>query len=550
MKDKIKNHKIIFSLHLKLSLFLSALVLCASLFIIKINNNLINHQNESTLELEMKAIKAELDNSIAQYNSMLHLLKKQINKEQEIFNEENKASSAIKELYLAPKPSFNEHHITFTDIIWYNKEHGFAVNKYGSISLSKDLTDVRDVEENKYPILEKANKSNNYNELYLNLYIFNHLNKNTGKIILKLNFLQWLESIKTRLNHLDYALFLVNKPNNEIIFSTIKNLPSDLKFNIEKDKKFLNYMFSKTSEIKHQPFYLALGYSQKTYHNLLLNKNVIPLAALLFCFIICISAIYLFRHILKQELSDSLKEKVNHLTKENKTYELNQVDLLAKNCTQTDKHKQEIIYYKQLTQLYEQSIRTKHSLESAIFNKMAESLNQIKESIWILVKAVEGKKDFSSYLSKQTLILDKLYNNVTELGYCLTHSTPTSVNLRNLINETLLIYSKEIFLLKISTNINIHSDASNITIDDILLRQLLANLFRETISYSRKNGNIEILAEIESTKKQKYLVITIKDDGFGITSEPNNIEYCALLPLEMDIEILSQFIISLEGDLS
>ena len=176
-------------------------------------------------------------------------------------------------------------------------------------------------------------------------------------------------------------------------------------------------MFSKTSEIKHQPFYLALGYNQKNYQNNLLSKNTIPLAALLFCFIICITAIYLFRHILKQELGDSLKEKINQLAKENKVYELNQVDLLAKNCTQTDKHKQEIIYYKQLTQLYEQSVRSKRALESTIFNKMSESLNQIKESIWILVKAVEGKKDFSSYLSKQTLILDKLYNEVTELGY-------------------------------------------------------------------------------------------------------------------------------------
>ncbi len=257
--------------------------------------------------------------------------------------------------------------------------------------------------------------------------------------------------------------------------------------------------------------------------------------------------IYLYRHRLKTEICQSIQDKIIALTQQN----CNQLEQSSKIAEQTKKHQQEIIYYKQLTQLHEQNLLQKRELETAILDRAMATLTDVKASIWILIKAVGGKKDFIHHLDKQAVILKQMHDKVAELTYCFIEDKNfNSVDLAKTISNILLIYSKETFLLNLTINVEVSSNASIIVTDELLLRQVLANLFREAISFSRKNGVIDILVNVKMQNEQKELVVIIRDNGFGITSEYDEKSYCFLMPLAIDIEILKQFIQALKGDLT
>ena len=542
------------NLSIKISLFTITTVIFLSASIIITGNYFLKKQKQISTKNELIAITTEFNNTIASYNAMLKFINKQIAPNLLDFQNKNKATAFLKELYVNLEPE--EGNIIFTDIIWYNSTQKFAVNKNSTTTtsdLEKYLSNKK-IQKNKNhtnPYLVTFNHQPGNHELYLFYDILDKNQLEEGKIIIQINFSRWLDYLKTRLDSRGYTLFLINQ-NNEIILST--NPDAKLKNKTPKnDSNDLEYIIFESLELNLQEYYLAMGYSKNTYTQKLITKTLPSLIILWSCTCIFLFILYAYRRNLKKEIHSLVREDMNELAQQNRIYMQSQITLSSETSHQIQEANEKIDYYKGLLEAYDHSTSERKELETEIFNNTGSTLTNIRESIWILTQAPKDKKDTTHHLDKQTLVLNKLHETLTNILYsCPSKNNSNLIDFRKIISDTLLIYSKEILLLKLTVNIDVPHASGFISIDELVFRQILANLFRETVSFSRPHGTINIKTDLRERNGKKEFILTIQDDGFGITYEHNEAinEYCALFPLEIEIEKIAQFIRSFQGELT
>lgn len=89
-----------------------------------------------------------------------------------------------------------------------------------------------------------------------------------------------------------------------------------------------------------------------------------------------------------------------------------------------------------------------------------------------------------------------------------------NLNLKKLVDESLLIFDSKIQQKNISIKVDIQ-DKINIKADETLFSQVLNNLISNAIKYTHPQGAIFIIAE----KKDKHITVLIKDTGVGISPD-------------------------------
>lgn len=154
---------------------------------------------------------------------------------------------------------------------------------------------------------------------------------------------------------------------------------------------------------------------------------------------------------------------------------------------------------------------------STISHQLRTPLSTILSSVELL-ELYTIKKN----VVRQLQILNKIKNTVINLRIVIDNITNLyksenqklnikKIDLRKFINELIeevMIEAKENHLI----NVNIEYEGKYINADEFVLKQILMNLFLNSIKFSPEGG--QILLSIK--KENKYIEFSIRDEGIGI----------------------------------
>ncbi len=576
MKQKIKNYfkdwqylgQLKINLAVKLSLIVVIIAFIVSGSIIYFSVKQLKQEKSNFINNELTTINTELKETLSSYTTMLGLIEEQIQQNQNIFLDQITSTKELMQTYLQLSNKNDKAQISFKDIIWQNTLENFTVNKYGNVEalefqskiaerLEKDSKDIYLEQEIKNESVFKVG------EFYLLKDIWTQDNQHLGQLILSLDFLSWWQSLTDKLNKTGYTLLMTDK-QQIILLSTfsqereiVKNkeiFPTSITSSlfITPPVKYKNHLFSQAIQLETQPYFLLLGYDKTVYSKELLSKIILPLVICwgVALFFITLQMIYYRR--IRAEIKFDLKDDMNQLIKQNKSYNQEQQKIALNLTQQETQFIQEKNKYEGLITACETSVREKDKLEKHLLDNLFTKLTEVREYLWILVKAQELDISNDPKSKKQAIILTELHEQLAHLTeFCIFDEKEKAIDLDNLIEECLNVFAKEIS--QVRAQIDVTKLNHKIIYNELLLRQIIVNLLRESIYFSRDNGVLEIIPNLQKNEGQTELCIIIKDNGYGISSEQKqdnkeNKKH-GIVPLDLDIKRLTKMVEFLGGQL-
>ena len=499
---------------------------------------------------------------------MLGLIEEQIQQNKNIFSDPITSTKELMQIYHQLNNKNDRTKINFKDIIWQNTLENFIVNKYGNIEALEFQSNIVEhfKKELKNIYLEQEIKNESVfkaGEFYLLKGVWTEDNQYLGQLMLNLNFLSWWQNLTDKLNKTGYTLLMTDK-QQKVLLSTfsqereiVKNkeiFPTSVisSLFITPPVKYKSHLFSQAIQLETQPYFLLLGYDKTVYSKELLSKIISPLAICwgIALFFITIQMIYYRR--IKAEIKFGLKEDMNQLIKQNQIYNQEQQKIALNLTQQEERFIQEKNKYETLVTACETSVREKDKLEKRLLDNLFTKLTEVREYLWILVKAQEINISNDPKSKKQAIILTELHEQLAHLTeFCIFDEKEKAIDLDNLIKECLNIFAKEIS--QVRAQIDVTKLNHKIIYNELLLRQIIVNLLRESIYFSRDNGTLEITPNLQKNEGQTELCIIIKDDGYGISSEQKQNDKenkkHGIVPLDLDIKRLTKMVEFLGGQL-
>lgn len=120
----------------------------------------------------------------------------------------------------------------------------------------------------------------------------------------------------------------------------------------------------------------------------------------------------------------------------------------------------------------------------------------------------------AAIMTQEVLRMDKVVGDLLELAKPDSISC-TSFPLIQLFNDTKAIIERDLSVQNISWNLNIDSDLSEVYLDFDRAKQILLNVFLNSIQAMPNGGSISITAK----KEHNFITITIEDTGEGIEAQ-------------------------------
>lgn len=140
----------------------------------------------------------------------------------------------------------------------------------------------------------------------------------------------------------------------------------------------------------------------------------------------------------------------------------------------------------------------------------------------LLDGAMEDKETLEQFLGiilKESLRLELLVNDILELSRLEQRQVPMNlepVNLSNLVRETLALIQQPAEEKKM--NVQFDGEEVLVVADPNRIKQILSNLINNALVYTPEEGMIQIFVN----RKGKQAVLTITDNGIGISEEEIN----------------------------
>ncbi|MEQ8478090.1 MAG: PAS domain S-box protein [Fulvivirga sp.] len=169
-----------------------------------------------------------------------------------------------------------------------------------------------------------------------------------------------------------------------------------------------------------------------------------------------------------------------------------------------------------------EALNVKNEFLSIMSHEIRTPLNGIISLSELLTKKIKNTDELA-IVNTLNQSADHLMNLLTDiLDYSKIQANKvdiiyTSINVRELIPETILLYKKQSLDKKISLNYNIDKNVpSLIETDKTRLKQILNNLINNAIKFTDA-GSINVTLELESiTTDKQTLVLSVSDTGCGI----------------------------------
>jgi signal transduction histidine kinase len=540
-----QNAKISTSLKLFISIMLITIALSG--VVVYWQNAELENLYKNEINKELGVAKHQWEKSFAAYNSMLRIIEKNIISN-EISTNNKAVSSIIKQFYLNSKDAANNTPIDFSDIAWKREESSYLVNRYGVIPSDKlpiGLENaIRTTPETLY--LYNIDAVNNIivsNGLFLTRGLIDKHKNYIGNLSIKLDLDPWIKNLSFKLQDYGY-LFAITDHDKKVLFSSNK-------VGLQKD-----FVLTTPINLEPYPYMIVMGYSKSIFNKQLI-KNIWPLISIIWC----VGAIYLILQLiystkLKNEIRKGFIAHVDTLTKSNAEYLQENVKITSELNQQINDYNNMIRQQNSLIKAFEMGIREKHKLESMLGNRIAEALAGIREITRILADGQNGSLNIAINKERQIELLADINDKLAYLSmFCVAYKTDEQIELREIIDDTVKIYAREILESTLNIKIKVQNKIKKLHFDELLLRQLLANLLRASISGARPNGEITISATIKKFKNKDILIIIIKDDGFGIPGEhvgnfeQSNELYYPTSPLSLDLSSIQGIAESFNGNL-
>jgi hypothetical protein len=495
------------------------------------------------IESSIAASRQELNDSFDSYNAIFNIISSKINEGREKLNE-RRISDLLKQFHTTSKNLSNTK-ISFLDINWQGVK-GDIINRYGALpllNLDTPLeTHVRTYP--KQPFLHSAfpeNKISSTNDYFLTWGVINSKNVYIGKLTILLDLKTWMHELGSKLQDQGLIAILVDHKtslsSNNAIFDVVHlqdKLPIKLK----------DFTITNDLLLKPQPYKLLFGYNKLFLYKQAFQRTI-PLLLVFWCsMLIFVIAQFVYTKMLKSDIFAGFKSDVKALAHENLKHKQIEKSLLE----QLDKYKHETTSYNNKINASKISSKAKEDLELQIRKRFTSTIIELIETARVIGQSIEGVLSIKMDYGKQVELLVNINNKLASIvrGYVCNEKND-KINLEVIINDTIKIFAEEIFEQKLSIKARIKNKNNNLYHDELLLKQILANLLRESISCSKPNSTIKIFAHNEFIEAMEHLVVKITDDGFGIPND--NEEQQAILPLMLDSQSIKALIESNGGQL-
>ncbi len=208
---------------------------------------------------------------------------------------------------------------------------------------------------------------------------------------------------------------------------------------------------------------------------------------------------------------------------------LSEGELIKKNHEITERNNQINIMNQQLLDLNQQLIQANHTknlLISVIAHDLKNPMTAIRIGLQVLTnysnKLTEKKRNLlteSIDLASerfQVLLLDLL--NWSKIHFATSEIQVEEFKLQPIIDKAFQLWERNAIYKKIKFCSNIPTDFV-MAGDDIMVASIIRNTLNNAIKYSNFNGTIEITHDFIIKNDNKYLCISISDNGIGMSQE-------------------------------
>lgn len=535
--------------------FITILLSCS---VIYWQNFELRSQYKNDIDAELISIKSQWEKSLSAYNSMLKIVGKNIlNKK--ISNNYNAISSVLKQFYIISKDVTNNTPIDFSDITWQGEGRDSSTNRYGAIPSNKlpaDLErDIRTFSNKPYLYnFETKSKVGGANELLLITGLLDRHKNYIGSLSIKLDLNSWIKALIINLREGGRFIAIADH-NKKVLFSTDESLISESVIVFPPSEKG-DFAFIGSVNLEPYTYTIIAGYNRTIFYKQLL-RNILPLMILIWGVGITFLIIQiLYSAKLRKEIKTGFITRIASLDKSNKEYKLEKLKIANELNQEIDILNNTVKHSNCLLKAYELGRKEKHKLESMLGNRITETLTEIREITRVLADGQNGSLNITINNARQIELLSSINDKLGYLSmFCVAYKDVEQIELREIIDDTVKIYAREILESKLNIKIKIQNRIKALYFDELLLRQLLANLLRESISDARPGGEIIINAIIKKLKNKDILALVIKDNGFGIPDkcidnfDQSNGRYYPTSPLDLDLSSIQGIAESFKGSL-
>ncbi|MEM8861345.1 MAG: ATP-binding protein, partial [Chloroflexota bacterium] len=180
----------------------------------------------------------------------------------------------------------------------------------------------------------------------------------------------------------------------------------------------------------------------------------------------------------------------------------------------------------QMSQSFNQmvtSLQTQRSLRKRLINDVSHELNTPLSVIQLEAKGLkdglQGPDDAADQIIQE---VDMLRNLVHDLNWLAeTDSgemrlTKEPVNLGSLLSAEVNRWQTQAQTQNISLQLQPVPNIPKIPLDQVRISQALGNLLKNALQHTEQNGSIQVSVTQTNQQNQKYVSVSIQDDGMGI----------------------------------
>lgn len=460
------------------------------------------------INVELALAKEQWVQSSVVYSSMFKLIAEKII-EKKIENDPKALAALLKQFSIKDASPI----VPFIDLHWHYSKSPNRVNVNGvtpAIALESNPQSNISEQPGKLYLSSMLNHPNTLlnQDLRFTMKVANK-NKNTiGMLSAELDIQSWLNKFQDILITKGYFI-TVTDHSKKIIFSSNVSL-----LNISEQNNFLT---TNALSLSPYPYLIRAGYNKTVFNKLLANRLYPMLVTIWSSGVIYFLIQMIFDKRLKREINKSFIAQIEMLSKNNTKYLKEIEQCTSEYNAQIEQLNLSSRYQDKLLKTTEIGFKERKRLETLLGDRISATLAEIRESVRVIADEQNGSLNIKISAEKNVEFLADINDKLAYLSmFCVTRANDELLDLQGILDDTIKIFAREIFELELDIKAFISGKQSHCLFDNLLLRQILANLLHQSILSARHRGAIEIKVAFKKINKHDSLVIIIKDNGFGL----------------------------------
>lgn len=312
-----------------------------------------------------------------------------------------------------------------------------------------------------------------------------------GFVVLKLTFEDLLLNLGIKANNiLNYRIL---NANNNIVFSS-KNFNADLKS-----------VYPLSYKMGNSPYTLIFGSKENEIFNRF-KSTVMPVLAIIGLFyLLSIFLVWFYWKTIRETIKHDFEKIIFDLETQKRA--------MHEEFSQTLRLNQRLAKY--LNALDATHTETEAFLK-CIHQRTLLNIKFIIETLKKISKVMMSEGESSSKIKTHIKFIIQINKDSSTYQIRNHESEKTAIDVHKIIDESLKIHAREIYLKEINLETHLKEDTPQISIDAICLKQILVSSIANCLSSVPKGGRLSIEMYCDRSSLPHFLNIVLKDDGFGV----------------------------------